>query len=172
MTLAELLTTLALVGLLGAATAQIVTGGQRAWAVVAGRAESQQNARVAATRFVLDVRAAGHGRGVFDAVAVAEPHRVVLQQDVDGDGVIAAAGEQVTWRLAGSILRRDAGGGAQPVINGVRRFELRYFAGDGTPTTVATAVRSIGIALATEPARPELAGGATDVATRVRLRNR
>lgn len=171
MTLTELLVTLALVGVVSTAALGLLEQGQRAWATGAARAESQQSARVALARLTADVRLAGFGGDGFEAVAVAEPERVVLQQDLDADGAIAATGERVTWRLAGSILRRDAGGGAQPVVNGVRGFALRYFDALGIPTSVPAEVRSVVVALATAP--DGASGSPTaSVSTRVRLRNR
>jgi type II secretory pathway component PulJ len=170
-TLTELLVSLTLLGLLSAATMGFLEQGQRAWAAAAARAESQQSARVAAVRIVADVRAAGFGGGAFDAVAVAELQRMVLQQDLDGDGVVGSAGERVTWRLVGSILRRDAGGGAQPIVNGVRRLELRYFDAAGAPTATPADVRSVALTLTTEPEHPGMSAAAT-VSTRARLRNR
>ena len=172
MTLTELLVTLALVGMLATATLGLLEQGQRAWATGAARAESQQSARVALARLVADVRAAGFGGDAFDAVAIAEPERVVLQQDLDGDGAIAASGERVTWRLAGSILRRDAGGGAQPVANGVRALALRYFDAHGVATTTPHEVRSVVVVLTTVPEGAVAATPTTTVSTRVRLRNR
>jgi hypothetical protein len=103
---------------------------------------------------------------------VAEAQQVVLQQDFDADGAIAAAGERVTWRLAGTILRRDAGGGAQPIINGVQSFELRYFDAAGSPTTVPGDVRSVAVALTAGPERALTTATASTVSTLVRLRNR
>jgi type II secretory pathway component PulJ len=171
MTLAELLVTLSLVGLLAAATMGFLEQGQRAWATGAARAESQQSARVALIRIVADVRAAGFGGRVFDAVAVAEPQRMVLQQDLDGDGAIAAVGERVTWRLAGAVLRRDAGGGAQPIVNGVRALALRYLDAAGAVTTTPRDVRSIAVTLTTEP-EGAATSAATTLSTLIRLRNR
>jgi type II secretory pathway component PulJ len=173
MTLSELLVTLALAGLLAAATVGLLEQGQRAWAAGAARAETQQSARVSLTRIVADARAAGFGGGVFDAVTVAEPQRVVFQQDLDGDGALAGAGERVTWRLAGSVLRRDAGGGAQPIINGVRALEFRYFDAAGAVTSTPADVRSIAVTLTTEPERgATFTSPTTTLGTRVRLRNR
>lgn len=172
MTLTELLVTLGLVGLISMAALGLLDQGQRAWAIGAARAESQQSARVALARLVADVRAAGFGGEGFDAIAVAEPDRIVLQHDLDGDGAIAAAGERVTWRLAGAILRRDAGGGAQPVVNGVGGFELRYFDARGIATSAPAEVRSVVVALATLPDGAGAASPTTTVSTRVRLRNR
>ena len=171
-TLAEILVSLALIGVLAAATLGLLEQGQRAWATGAARVESQQSARVALARVVADVRAAGFGGDGFDAVAVAEPERIVLQQDVDGDGAIAASGERVTWRLAGSILRRDAGGGAQPIINGVRAFQLRYFDAGGVVTTAPHDVRSVVVAVTTAPDGATTESAAVTVSTRIRLRNR
>jgi type II secretory pathway pseudopilin PulG len=172
MTLTELLVTLLLIGMLAAAALGLLEQGQRAWATGAARAESQQSARVALARLVSDVRAAGFGGQGFDAVAIAEPERLVLQQDLDGDGAIATTGERVTWRLAGSILRRDAGGGAQPVINGVRGLELRYLDERGTPTSTAHDVRSVIVTLTTAPDGADPTSPRMMVSTRVRLRNR
>jgi type II secretory pathway component PulJ len=172
MSLAELLVSLALTGLLFSATLTLLAQTQQAWATGLARAETQQAARVALTRLVADIRAAGFGGAGFAAVAVAEPERVVLQQDIDGDGVIAAGGERVTWRLAGSILRRDAGGGAQPIVNGVRALRLEYLDAAGAPTAIADDVRSVAITLVLEPERPLKGVAPLGVSTLVRLRNR
>jgi type II secretory pathway pseudopilin PulG len=171
-TLTELLITLALIGLLAAATLTVLQQGQQAWATGAARVESQQSARVALARLVADVRSAGFGGDGFEAVAVAEPSRIVLQQDVDGDGAIAASGERVTWRLAGSILRRDAGGGAQPIVNGVRAFDLRYFDARGVVTAVPSDVRTVRVVLTTAPDGASTQAATATVSTRIRLRNR
>ena len=137
------------------------------------RVETQQSARAALARLATEIRVAGHGGRGFDAVAVAAPDAIVLQQDLNGDGAVVANGERVTWRLVGTILRRDAGGGLQPIINGVSTFTLSYFDVAGAPTAVPGAVRSVEILLATRPNDP-VAGPSpsTVLTTRVRLRNR
>src|SRR5205807_2393954 len=102
----------------------------------------------------------------FDAISVAEPERIVLQADLDGDGAAASRGETIAWRLAGAVLRRDAGGGAQPVVEGVLRLRLEYLDFAGRPTRVPGEVRSVVITLTTEGGQPG-AGGATTLTTRV-----
>jgi len=171
-TLAELLASIAVLSVLMAGTLGILEQGHRAWAMGAARVEAQQNARVALTRLVADIRSAGAGGGGFDAVSLAEPQRLILHQDIDGDGLLDGSGETVMWRLSGGTLRRAAGGGAQPVLDGVEHFTLTYFDAAGAATTSATAVRSVAITLAT---RSTLRSGRTEafvVATRVRVRNR
>lgn len=171
-TLAELLTVVALVGLTLAGTLLALQQGQQAYTVGAARVEAQQNGRIALERLARDVRAAGAGVGAFDAVAVAEPARITLQLDLDGDGAISQRGETVTWRLAAPVLRRDAGGGAQPVINGVRGFALEYLDAGGRPTTLPGEVRTVVITLITEGEQNPGAAGSTTLVTQVRLRNR
>ena len=100
MRLAELLISVALVGLAMAGLFVLADQAQRAYAVGSATAASQQNARVALERLAADLRSAGAGPpGAFDAIAAAEPARVVLQSDLDGDGWIAGSGESVTWLL-------------------------------------------------------------------------
>jgi hypothetical protein len=108
------------------------------------------------------------------ALSVIEPARVVLHVDRDHDGVVGPA-ETITWRLAGDVLRRDAGGGAQPVANGVRALALAYFDADGLPTADPRAVRSITVSLTTRPDHaptPTTRPFVTTLTTEVNLRNR
>ena len=174
--LTDLLVSIAVTGLVLAAILGLLTVGQQAYAIGAGRVEAQQSARAALHRMAREIRTAGRGAGTaFAAIAVAEPERVVLQVDVNGDGVIAGRGETIIWRLAGSVLRRDAGGGAQPVINGVSALRFTYLDASGLETSVPDAVRSVLISLTARPdhSSPGAAADvATTVATRVRLRNR
>ena len=175
MTLSDLLVSVAVLGLLLGAAFVTLEQGQRAYAVGAARVEAQQAGRAALTWLSGELRAAGRGASRFAPVSVAEPARIVLHVDRNGDGVVAGAGETITWRLAGTILRRDAGGGAQPVVNGVTRFELAYADAEGRPTTDPAAVRAVTVTLATRADGVRQAA-ARDVgavlATTARLRNR
>ena len=168
----ELLVALALTGLVFSATLSVFAQGQRAYTRGAARVESQQSARVALDRMARELRQAGSA-GSLPPIAVAETSRVVIQRDLDGDGVASARGETVTWQLSAGVLRRNAGAGAQPIVNGVRALELSYLDADSRPTTVPAAVRAVIIALTTAPEHPG-AGGATltKLVTEVRLRNR
>jgi hypothetical protein len=176
--LAELLVVVSILGLIVSATAPALQQALDAFGDGVARVETQQGTRVALERLAHDIRAAGYGGGAdaFAAVAVAEPSRIVLQSDVDGDGVIAANGETIAWRLAaGGVLRRDAGGGAQPIANGIRALTLTYLDGHGAVTGAAPAVRAVHIELVAEPTRPASAGArriASALATAVVLRNR
>ena len=137
MTLADLLMSTALLGLTAGATMITLEQGQRVWAAGATAVETQQSARAALTWLVAELRAAGQGNSgdALPALSAAEPSRLVLHLDRNRDSVIAGAAESVTWLLAGDILRREAGGGAEPVINAVRSLSFTYFDADDRATT-------------------------------------
>lgn len=173
MQLADLLAALAVVGLVLAATLTVFAQGQRAYMQGAGRVESQQTARVALARMSREIRQAGRGGGAVSPIAIAERSRISIQHDLDADGKAAGRGETVTWLVSVGVLRRDAGGGAQPIVNGVRALELSYLDAQGRPTATLDAVRAVIITLTTEPEHPGAGGGTlTTLTTEVRLRNR
>lgn len=161
--LADLLAACAMVGLVFSATLTVFAQGQRAYLQGAARVESQQNGRIALARMAREIRQAGSGAGL-PPIAVAEPSRIVLQHD---------SGKTVTWQLSANVLRRNAGAGAQPIINGVRALVFSYLDVDGRATTTPAAVRAVVITLTTVPEHPG-AGRATQttLTTEVRLRNR
>lgn len=172
--LADLLVAAAVFGIVSAAVLTVLQEGLQGYTIGASRAESQQSGRVALERLAGEIRAAGRGRrpAAFAAISVAEPTRIVLHSDLDGDGAVTSAGETITWHLAGTTLRRDAGGGAQPVIDGVRSFALTYLDALDRPVAAPDDVRSVVITLVTESVFDVPRAPLTVFSTRVRLRNR
>ena len=172
MNLAELLVVLALLGLTLSGMLLALVQGRQVYAIGAARVEAQQNGRIALERLAREIRTAGAGGTGFDAISVAEPQLIVLQLDRSGDGVISQRGETITWRLDGAVLRRNAGGGAQPVINGVQSLALDYLDARGRPTRVPGEVRTVVIVLTTAADGGPPSAGLTTLTTQVRLRNR
>ena len=161
---------MAITGVLMSATLSAVQSGLAAWGWGAGRVEAQQAARVALERMARELRDAGYDPtdAGFDAVLVAEPMRIVFQRDLNGNGLIDPTHERVTYLLrpGETTLRRDAGGGAQPVAEGVRRFALSYLDRSGAPTTVPARVVSIRVEIEAGRGRTE-----ATMSTLVTLRN-
>jgi hypothetical protein len=174
--LAELLAALAVFGLVIAAAGTFFSSGQRAYLIGTARVESQQSARIALARMSREIRQAGFGpaSASFTAISVAEPRRLVLHIDLDEDGVIGGRPETITWLLGDDeVLRRDAGAGAQPVINGVRFLSFTYLGADGLVAGGPADVRSVVIKLTTGPeGPPKRPHGLITLQTEVRLRNR
>jgi type II secretory pathway component PulJ len=172
----EMLLACALTGVVLAGTYTLLDQGLRAYTVGAARAEGQQAARAALVRMSAEIRYAGRGaRRTGPAIAVADPSRLVIASDLDDDGTTDDRGELITWHLDGSILRRNAGGGAQPIANGVRALELRYFDAAGRATALPGEVHAVEVSLLVGPDGLEsilARGTATRLTTRVRIRNR
>jgi hypothetical protein len=143
------LVSVAVTGLLLGSTALILHHGQDAYAVGAARVEAQQGLRAALERMSIELRGAGFGlhEGPLDPILVAEPTLVIIQQDLDGDGATGANGERITYLLAGTTLRRDAGGGAQPLLDGVTRLRFDYLDAGRRPAALPRAICSVVITL-------------------------
>ncbi len=172
MSLADLLASLAVLGLVMAATTTALDAGQRASLVAGARAEAHQNARIALERLTRDLRAAGQGLApAFPALTATDPTRLTLQLDQDGDAQPTAPNETITWTLAATTLRRAAGAGAQPMIDNVTSLTLTYLDATNTPTTTPADVRTITITITTKGDAAPAAPAAT-LTTSVRLRNR
>jgi type IV pilus assembly protein PilW len=167
--LPELLVSLAVIGLVMAGVFTLLQAGLGAYALGTARVEAQQSARIALERMVKELREAGYDptRAGIAPVLTAEPQRVVFQRDLNGNGVIDPTHERVSYLLrpGESVLRRDAGGGAQPIIEGVRRLELAYYDRAGVGTTDPARVAAIGIEL-----EVGFSGPAVIVQSRVTLR--
>jgi type IV pilus assembly protein PilW len=166
--LIDLLVALAVGGGLMAATLTLLHLGVRAWVWGAARAEAQQSARYALERMAAELREAGYdptAAGIAPVV-VAEPSRIAFQRDFNGNGLVDPTRERVTYvlRAGESTLRRDAGGGAQPVTQGVQAFHLTYLDREGAETTDPDAVIAVRIRL-------EMRGGVL-METQATLRNR
>jgi type IV pilus assembly protein PilW len=168
--LAEMLVAMALMALLMAATLSMLQSGLVASGWGTRRVEAQQAVRVALERMARELREAGYdpASAGIAALVVAEPARVVLQRDLDGDGVIDTTRERVTYLLrpGETTLRRDAGAGAQPIAEGVRRLALTYFDRDGAVTTDPARVAFVRIELEAGRDAP-----AALMTTQVMLRN-
>ena len=168
--LVDVLVATAVMGLLMSATLSLLQSGLAAWSWGAGRVEAQQAIRAALERMAHELREAGYdptGAGI-EAVLVAEPARIVFQRDLNGNGLIDPTRERVTYLLRPreTTLRRDAGGGAQPLAESVRRFTLSYLDKDGAPTADPARIASVRIEIEAGRAGPEAV-----MATLVTLRN-
>jgi len=168
--LVEMLVAMAVTGLLMAATLTLLQSGIAAWGWGAGRVEAQQAVRAALERLAHELREAGYdpaGAGI-EAILVAEPARIVFQRDLNGNGVIDPTRERVSFLLrpGETTLRRDAGGGAQPLAESVRRFALSYLDSAAVPTTDPARIALVRIEI--ESGRP---GPEATMATLVTLRN-
>ena len=170
--LVELLVALAIVGLVLVMLTGLLQHGQQTYLAGTARMEAQQNARVAFERLGRELREAGidpRGRGFLPLINPTSTG-FTIQNDLNGDGVIAGNPETITYSLRGRTLRRNAGGGAQTLIDGVESLTLTYLDAGGNPTQAPGEIRSVLITITTGPRGPVSRG--VSMTTRVRLRNR
>lgn len=177
-TLVELLVALAVVALVLAGTLGVLLQGQQSYLFGLGRLEAQQNARAALERMAQEIRTAGFDPIGADFPAILNPTStsLTIQKDLNGNGMIDATGETITYLLRGTTLRRNAGGGAQPVIEGVQGLTFTYLDADGAPATEPQRISTVIIALTVQadsfPAVTARGALAATMRTQVRLRNR
>ena len=146
-TLLELLVVLAIQGILLAAVATSFTGQLTAYDLQEQISAMQQNARAAMTMVIREARTAGYdpARAGFAGLTY-DPARLVIAADRNGDGDLGDANERVVYfhDSDGLKLRRDTGGGGQPLAEDIEGFSVEYLdaAGNatnrGSPDTAAT----------------------------------
>ena len=75
------------------------------------------------------------------------PTRLIIAADHNGDGDLSDANERVVYfHDAGRRqLKRDTGGGGQPLAEDVQGFTVEHLDATGNATTVAGAIRRIRI---------------------------
>jgi prepilin-type N-terminal cleavage/methylation domain-containing protein len=142
--LPELLVALALGLVLSIAAVAMAATALRHVAGFALRAEADDLAYLALETFTLDVRRAGYdprAAGV-EPLAAASATRLTIQADLDGDGTIDAASEEVTTiacDVPGGRLSRIVGSQSLPLANGVVACTLAYADDGGTAIAVPPA---------------------------------
>jgi prepilin-type N-terminal cleavage/methylation domain-containing protein len=169
-TLAEMLVSLAVLGLALASVATLHQSGLQAYVTGSNRVEVQQNARVALERMAREIREA-------QALTNQTASQLTIQTDWNGNGVIGEAlavmvdgvlrGEQVTYRLNGAALERQESGidaAFMTLIGGVEQLTLTY-----------PSAKTVSITIRTRTEENVAAGSPADtksqVTTTVRLRN-
>lgn len=194
-TLAELLVVCAVAGLVLSGTSIVLIQGNQIYLVGSSQIEAQQAARAALQRMAQEIQAAGYDpQGLAGQAPLACPWNPIvgaspgfgvptatsltIQNDNNGLGCIIAA-ERVWYNLSGTNLQRQdfsVDAAPQTFIGGVQALTFAYLDINGNPTTNTALIRSVDIALTTQPER--VAGiwqaGRVSVTMRdrVRLRNR
>ena len=168
-TLAELLTAMAVLGLLMAGLFLTLQEGQTVYLYGAGRAEVQQNARVALERMLRELRTAS-------SVATSSANDVKFTFLDD-----TAASVTVEYNLNGTNLQRNqtvpaVAGQPDILVGGVTTFAVTYYDINNVTTTTAANVYAVDISITTRSDDATLASYSpanrrATVAGRVRLRN-
>ena len=155
-TLIELLVVLAIQGILLAAAVTSFTGQLTTHDLQEQITAMHQNARAAMTMVIQEARKAGHDpTGLVFAGISYDPVRLRIAADHNGDGDLSDANERVVYfhDAARMVLRRDSGGGGQPVVEDVQAFAVEHLDGGGGSTTATAAIRRLRVTITTRTAK-------------------
>ncbi|MBI2160858.1 MAG: type II secretion system protein [Candidatus Rokubacteria bacterium] len=168
-TLAELLTAMAVLALLMAGLFLTLQEGQTVYSFGAGRAEVQQNARVALERVLRELRTG-------TKVTVANSNSITFEFLDEGSVLVTVA-----YSLSGTDLRRNQtvpaiAGQPETLVGGVSALTITYFDVNNAATATAANVYSVDINLTTRSEDTTLAAASPAnrqavVQGRVKLRN-
>ena len=172
-TLAELLTAMAVLGLLLAGLFLTLQQGQSAYLYGAGRAEVQQNARVALERMLRELRDAS-------SVATASANDIKFTF-LDDTSTLVTVEYSLSGASAPYLLHRNQtvpalAGQPDTLVGGVSNFTVTYYDITNVATTTAANVYAVDILITTRSEDTTLASYSpanrqATVAGRVRLRN-
>jgi type IV pilus assembly protein PilW len=120
--------------------------------------EMQQSARVAIDLMAREIRMAGYNPtdAAFNGVTYSASE-MNIKSDLNGDGAIAGAGENVTYTFdaANMTILRNSDGTPQVVAQDVEAFNFQYFDADKNPTTTTADIRQIQISIRARTRNPD-----------------
>lgn len=128
--------------------------------------DMQQQARAAMDLVTRELKMAGYDpRGVnrdhlagndFPGVTQ-DSNQLIIKADLNGNGVSSDSNESIVYSHDPETmtLRRNTGGGRQPVGEGIEAFAVKYFDHDGNPTWNSKQIRQIELVITSRTANPD-----------------
>ncbi|WP_447970278.1 PilW family protein [Nitrospira sp. M1] len=128
--------------------------------------DMQQHARAAMDVVVRELKMAGYDpRHVnqdtnpvndFDGI-VYHPTQLHIKADLNGNGSPTDSHEFIRYSHDQETLtlRRDTGGGRQPLAEHIESFSIQYFNRNGVPTIDARQIRQVAVTVKARTARPD-----------------
>ena len=128
--------------------------------------EMQQTARAVMALLVRELNMAGFDpRGVNrDATSAndffgvtGDATQLTIKADLNGNGRPTNSNESIVYSYdaATSTIRRNTGGGRQPVGEHIKALTFQYLDNQGRPTTMAKKIRQVSIMVKTSTKRPD-----------------
>lgn len=118
--------------------------------------ELQQNVRASLDLINRELRQAGYDPGGVnqdddpgnDFIALTlDPSRLMIQSDLNGNGTVTDSNEKIVyWHdLQTATLRRNTGGGNQPLAEHIEKFEMQYLDAKGELAKTSEEIHGIKI---------------------------
>ncbi len=166
-TLIEVVISLALSVVTVGAVYNVYLSQVKAQVVREDKLDMQQHARVAMDLVVREVIMAGYdprhvnrdvnaGNDFYGIIH--HPTQLMIKADLDGNGIPTDSNESIQFShdQATFTLRRDTGGGRQPLAEHIESFSIKYFDQNGRATTDSKEVRQIEIKIIARTQRPDV----------------
>ena len=85
------------------------------------------------------------------------PKELVIKADLNGNGTLTDSNETIRFShdRATFTLRRDTGGGRQPLVEHIEKFSMRYLNQDGQATTDSKQIRQIELTIKARTENPD-----------------
>jgi type IV pilus assembly protein PilW len=164
-TLLELLITMAISGLVMTGIYSVYNSQQTTYNSLMQSVEMQQNLRAGMLMLVNEVRMAGYDpTGDANARLVnIDSDTITFTMDLDGDGMLAGSGENITYLIYTASDGRQKLGRQNPTVSqavaeNFDALNFVYLDADGNVTATASAVRSIQVAMVAKTDRVAVGG--------------
>src|SRR5712691_9393336 len=157
-TLIELFITLALLGIILAAVCTSFVSQRKVAAVHSQRGALIQQAQAAMDLLTRELRRAGtHPTGATFTPVTYSTTQLEIRADLNGNGTTDTNNDPdehliYAYDTTNKRITRDAGNGAQPLVEHIRAFTFQYLDSAGTATTVSSAIRQFQISITAQTA--------------------
>ncbi|MGH7166500.1 MAG: hypothetical protein ACREIS_13365 [Nitrospiraceae bacterium] len=157
-TLAELLLSLTLTGVVMAATYDLMIIQTRLFSAQDQSVDAEQTARTAMTMITRELHMAGYSpvMGVSVTGITYDPARLRIWADLNGNGTTADVNEDITYAhdAPNRQLIRSSNG-SQSVFKNIQTFSVSYLKADGNGTTVSANIRTVLVSITGRTDRPD-----------------
>ena len=161
MTLVELLIAMALLGVvMGGVTGSFVNQ-RKIMAIQNQRGALVQHAQAAMELITREFRTAGtNPTGAAFVPVTSNASQLEIRADVNGNGTTDTTNDPdehliYAYDATNKRITRDAGSGAQPLVEQIQAFTFQYLDSAGNATTVSSAIRQLQIRITVQTAAPD-----------------
>jgi len=155
MTLVELLIAMTVVGVVVGGVTRSFVNQRRITTIHNQRVALIQQAQAAMDLVTRELRMAGSNpTGATFVPVTYNASQLEIRADLDGNGNATGLNEHLIYAYdsANKRITRDAGSGAEPLVDNIDEFTFKYFKSNGQTTTVSSEVRQLQITIKTRTA--------------------